>query len=57
MKRTKPYGFTPHEVAVAYAKKRWSGAGNREAWYSKLRYSGKFTLPKEKPLTMPLQRQ
>ena len=46
VKRNKPYGYTPHEVAVAYMRKGWNGAGSREGWYAKLRADAqKICLP------------
>jgi hypothetical protein len=45
-RRTRPYSYTDHATAVAYAKKGWKG-GSRDAWYSHLRSKEKQELPKE----------
>jgi hypothetical protein len=41
-----PRARTPHDVAMAYAKARWSGHGTRAAWENAVcRYKGPFKLP------------
>lgn len=52
------YGKTDHATAEAYRKKGWGAAGSRESWYSKLRFQGKFELPKDSAcLQQPNERQ